>query len=132
LVGGGAAHLLNEGVFFGWERISHCRRELIVACVGGFSPGEPRAHDFGDVVACTGITHVRLRRQIRHLGYEHCEIVPTVNMMVLRTNRRGRGFWFHLRRGQLAFFYLRRGQLAFFSFFFYCLSGTKREFFFIT
>jgi hypothetical protein len=36
--GRGAAHLLSEGVFFGRERKSHRRRELIVACVGGFSP----------------------------------------------------------------------------------------------
>ena len=37
-MGGGAAHLLSEGVFFGRERKSHRRRKLIVACVGGFSP----------------------------------------------------------------------------------------------
>ncbi len=93
-----------------------------------FLPGELRARNFGDVVARTGKTHVRLRRQIRHLGYKHRKIVPIVNMMALRTNWRERGFWFHLRHGQLAFFYLRRGQLAFFSFFF-CICGTKREFF---
>ena len=38
LGGGGAAHLLSEGVIFGRERKSHRRRELIVVCVGGFSP----------------------------------------------------------------------------------------------
>jgi hypothetical protein len=36
--GRGAAHLLSEGVFFGREQKSHCRRELIVGCVGCFSP----------------------------------------------------------------------------------------------
>ena len=71
---------------------------------------------------------MQLRRQIRHLGYEHREIVPTVNMMASRTNRQGRGFWFHLRRGQLAFFYLRRGQLAFFFLLFFAYVEQRGSF----
>ena len=44
--GGGAAHLLSEGVFFGQEQKSHRCKRLVDASVGSFSPWETASSQF--------------------------------------------------------------------------------------
>jgi len=97
--------------------------ELIVACMGDFSPQGVTSLQIGDAVARACKTPMRLRHQHRELivrTLRNCPHGGSIAIMAaLRNNWRGGGVWFPLRRV--------KGTAGLPDFF--CVRGTKRSFF---